>query len=109
RSADLMAPEQAKGKAVDARADIWAFGAVLYEMLTGTRAFAGEDISDTMVAVLSKDPDLARLPAGTPTCVRELLRRCLERDVKRRLQAIGEARIQLADLLSGKGDPATPI
>jgi eukaryotic-like serine/threonine-protein kinase len=94
-TAAYMAPEQAKGRTVDRRADIWAFGAVLYEMLTGQRAFAGEDITDTIVSVVSKEPDWAALPASTPLPVRSLLRRCLDKDVKRRLRDIGEARLAL--------------
>ena len=94
-TAAYMSPEQAKGKVVDRRADIWAFGAVLYEMLTGKRAFAGDDITDTIVSVVSKEPDWATLPASTPLPVRTLLRRCLDKDVKRRLRDIGEARLAL--------------
>ena len=105
-TAAYMAPEQAKGRTADKRSDIWAFGCVLCEMLTGTRAFACEDVTDTIVAVLSKEPDWVRLPGETPPRLRELLRRCLEKDAKRRLQAIGEARIQLDDLLSGTRDQA---
>jgi serine/threonine protein kinase len=75
-----MAPEQAKGKAVDRRADIWAFGVVLYEMLTGQRLFRGEDASDTLAEVLKSDPDWTALPTNTPSSVRRLLRRCLTRD-----------------------------
>jgi serine/threonine-protein kinase len=98
-----MAPEQARGKPVDKRADVWAFGVVLYEMLTGERAFQGDDVSDVLAAVLRQELDWSKLPAATPPRVRELLRRCLERDVKLRLQAIGEARVALArpDELSG--------
>jgi len=95
-TAGYMSPEQARGKAVDRRADIWAFGVVLFEMLTGRKLFAGETVSDTLAAVLKSDPDWKGLPAGTPPSVAGLLRRCLERDVKQRLQAIGEARIALA-------------
>jgi Tol biopolymer transport system component len=94
-TAAYMSPEQARGKTVDRRADIWAFGAVLFEMLTGRRLFAGETVSDTLAAVLKTDPDWGRLPAGTPPSVERLLHRCLDRDVKQRLQAIGEARIAL--------------
>jgi Tol biopolymer transport system component len=94
-TAAYMAPEQAKGRFVDRRADIWAFGAVLYEMLSGRRAFDGEDASTTMAAVLMKDPDWAALPASTPPALHRLLSRCLERDPKRRLRDIGEARIML--------------
>ena len=95
-TAAYMAPEQAKGKPVDRRADIWAFGAVLYEMLTGRRPFAGEDISDTLAFVLTKDIDWTALPSDTPPSLRRLLKRGLERDPRQRLRDIGEARIQLA-------------
>ena len=78
-TAAYMSPEQAKGKPVDKRADIWAFGCVLYEMLTGRRAFAGDDISTTMAAVLMKEPDWNALPASTPVALRRLLTRCLRR------------------------------
>ena len=96
-TAAYMSPEQAKGKPVDRRADIWAFGVVLYEMLTGRRAFEGEDISTTLAAVLMKDPEWASLPPGTPASLDTLVRRCLERDPKKRLRDIGEARILLSD------------
>jgi len=96
-TAAYMAPEQAKGRAVDRRADIWAFGVVLYEMLTGRRAFQGEDVSDLLVAVLSKDVDLTALPPATPARVRRLIARCLDRNPRTRLQHIGEARITLTD------------
>jgi eukaryotic-like serine/threonine-protein kinase len=86
-TAGYMAPEQAKGKAVDRRADIWAFGVVLYEMLTGDSLFAGETVSDTLAAVLTKDPDVERIPAP----LRKLLRSCLEKDPSRRLRDIGDA------------------
>ena len=92
-----MSPEQARGKTVDKRTDIWAFGCVLYEMLSGRRAFEGETVSDTIAAVLSKDPDLNALGAGVPPAVRELLRRCLQRDVRQRLRDIGDARIALEE------------
>jgi eukaryotic-like serine/threonine-protein kinase len=95
-TAAYMAPEQARGKPVDRRADVWAFGVVLYEMLTGERAFTGEEVSDVLAAVLRQDIDWTRLPAATPSRVRDLLRRCLEKDPKLRLQAVGEARIALA-------------
>jgi len=94
-TAAYMSPEQAKGKAVDKRADIWAFGAVLYEMLSGRRAFHGDGVSETLAAVIKDAPDLTLLPMTTPLRIRTLIERCLERDVKRRLRDIGEARITL--------------
>ena len=100
-TAAYMAPEQARGKAVDRRADIWAFGVVLYEMLTGRRAFDGEEISDVLAAVLTRDPDLSALPAATPAAMRRLLERCLVKDPKRRLRDIGEARL----ILEGQDAP----
>ena len=96
-TAAYMSPEQAKGKPVDRRADIWAFGVVLYEMLTGRRAFEGEDISTTLAAVLMKEPEWGSLPPGTPASLHTLVRRCLERDPRKRLRDIGEARILLSD------------
>ena len=96
-TAAYMSPEQAKGRAADKRSDVWAFGAVLYEMLSGRRAFKGDDVSDTLASVLRQDVDWTVLPASTPAPVRRLIARCLERDVKRRLRDIGEARIVLDD------------
>ena len=86
-----MAPEQARGKAVDKRADIWAFGAVLFEMLTGKRAFHGEDVGDTLAAVLRADPDWNALPAEAAFPVRTLLRGCLEKDPRQRIADISAA------------------
>ena len=103
-TAAYMTPEQARGKAVDRRADIWAFGAVLFEMLTGKRAFPGEDITDTIVSVVSKEPDWRMLPAATPAGLRRLLARSLKKDPKARLQAIGDARVQIEELLNGVPD-----
>ena len=94
-TAAYMSPEQAKGKPADRRADVWAFGVVLYEMVTGKRAFAGEDVSETLAFVLTKEPDWSALPAGLPVWVRGLLARCLTKDPKKRMQAIGEARIAM--------------
>jgi serine/threonine protein kinase/Tol biopolymer transport system component len=94
-TAAYMSPEQAKGKSVDRRTDIWAFGCVLYELLAGQPAFDGETITDTLAAVVRAEPDWSRLPQKTPNRTRELLRRCLTKDAKQRLQAIGEARIAL--------------
>ena len=88
-TAAYMSPEQAKGKAVDRRADIWGFGCVLYEMLTGKMAFQGETVTDTLAAVIRAEPDWSQLPAATPIRVRVLLQRCLQKDTKQRLQAIG--------------------
>ncbi len=94
-TAAYMSPEQAKGKPADRRADVWSFGVVLYEMLTGRRAFDGEDVSETLAHVLTKEPDWSALPPELPSRVRELLARCLTKDPKQRLQAIGEARIAI--------------
>ncbi len=105
-TAAYMSPEQARGKSVDRRADIWAFGCVLYEMLAGRQAFEGDTVSDTLAAVLKTEPDLSALPASTPARVRELLRRCLTKDPKRRLRDIGEARIATEEALSGTDDVA---
>jgi len=99
-TAAYMAPEQARGRRVDHRADVWAFGCVLFEMLAGRRAFDAADVTDTIVAVLSKEPDWQLLPASA-AAVRPLLSRCLRKDVKQRLQAIGDARIQIEELLAG--------
>ena len=96
-TAAYMSPEQARGKAVDRRADIWAFGVVFFEMLTGTKTFQGETVSDTLADVLRRTIDWSSLPPDTPPGVRRLLERCLERDPKRRLRDIGEARILLSD------------
>jgi serine/threonine-protein kinase len=105
-TAAYMAPEQARGQAADRRADIWAFGCVLYEMLAGCRAFRGDDLTDTIVAVLSKAPDWNALPASAAD-VRTLLARCLRKERQQRLQAIGDARIQIEELISGTGEAAT--
>jgi Tol biopolymer transport system component/serine/threonine protein kinase len=93
-----MSPEQAKGLAVDKRTDIWAFGCVLFEMLTARLAFAGDTVSDTLVAILDREPDWARLPAATPLSVRTLLERCLRKDPRQRLHDIADARIELHDV-----------
>jgi serine/threonine protein kinase len=104
-TAAYMAPEQAKGKTVDRRADIWAFGIVLYEMLTGERGYQAEDVSDTLAAVLTREVDWTALPVATPPRLRALLRDCLARDPKQRLRDIGEARRVLDQLISGTPDP----
>jgi serine/threonine protein kinase len=96
-TAAYMSPEQARGKAVDKRSDIWAFGCVLYETFTGQRAFGGEDVTETLAAVLRGEPDWRLLPADTPAAVRRLLRRCLQKDARERLHDISDARIEMQD------------
>ena len=105
-TAAYMSPEQAKGKAVDRRADIWAFGCALYEMLTGKTVFSGETVTDTLAAVIRAEPEWSLLPAATPIQVRVLLQRCLQKDPKQRLRDIGDARISLEEVLSGAPDAA---
>ena len=100
-TAAYMSPEQAKGRPVDRRTDVWAFGCVLYEMLTGKRAFEGETVTDVLAAVVRAEPEWSQLPTSTPDRVRELLRRCLKKDAKQRLQAIGDARIIIEEAQSG--------
>jgi len=95
-TAAYMAPEQAHGRAADRRADIFSFGAVLFEILTGKQAFTGESVSDTLASILKVDPDWSQLPAETPHAIVTLLRRCVIKDRTQRLQAMGEARIVLA-------------
>jgi len=90
-----MSPEQARGKTVDKRADIWSFGVVFNEMLTGRSTFPGETVSETLASILKTDPDWSALPADTPVSVRRLLRRCLERDPNKRLRDIGDAWIEM--------------
>ena len=90
-----MAPEQAKGRAADKRSDVWAFGFVVYEMMTGHRAFDGEDVSDTLAAVLKDDPDWKLLPAGLPSTIRTLVKRCLAKDRKQRIADIAVAQFLL--------------
>jgi serine/threonine-protein kinase len=99
-TAAYMSPEQAKGKPVDRRTDVWAFGCVLYEMLMAKHAFPGEDVSETLAAIIRGEPDWNALPRETPTRVHRLLRRCLDKDIKRRLQAIGEARITIEEAIA---------
>jgi serine/threonine protein kinase/Tol biopolymer transport system component len=107
-TAAYMSPEQARGQAVDKRTDIWAFGCVLYETLTGARAFHGETVSDTIAAILGREPDWTALPATTPPLATRLLRRCLEKDPKRRLRDIADARPDLDDALAGGTAAAMP-
>jgi serine/threonine-protein kinase len=106
-TAGYMSPEQARGRAVDRRADIWAFGGVLMEMLTGRQTFSGETVSDTLACVLKTDPDWDSLPEDTPPAILRLLRRCLEKDPRQRLRDIGEARIIIERVIQGElDDPA---
>jgi serine/threonine-protein kinase len=107
-TAAYMSPEQARGKPADRRADIWSFGAVLYEMLAGKPAFAGESVSDILANVLKLDPDWDALPAFAPAAIKKLVRRCLMKDRKQRLQAIGEARIAIEEAQSGVPLDGTP-
>jgi eukaryotic-like serine/threonine-protein kinase len=99
-TAAYMSPEQAKGKSVDRRTDIWAFGCVLYEMVTGKMVFSGETVTDTLAAVIKSEPDWKLLPAATPARIRDMLQRCLKKDPRQRLQAIGDARIAIEETLS---------
>jgi eukaryotic-like serine/threonine-protein kinase len=109
-TAAYMAPEQARGGPVDKRADVFAFGCVVYEMLTGRRAFSGETVSDTLAAVLRGEADWSALPAETPAALRRLLERCLEKDRKRRLRDLGDAGLELepASLAATAGLAASP-
>lgn len=96
-TAAYMSPEQARGQPVDQRTDLWAFGCVLYELLTGSRPFSGSTASDLVASILTREPDWSRLPRGTPDPVRRVLRRCLERDLRRRLRNAADARLELDD------------
>jgi Tol biopolymer transport system component len=101
-----MSPEQARGQAVDRRTDVWAFGCVLYEMMTGRRAFSGETISDTIAAILDREPDWTALPPGLPPEVQRLVRRCLQKDPRRRIHDIADARVELDEALDAASAPA---
>jgi len=105
-TAAYMSPEQAKGKRVDKRTDIWAFGCVLYEMLTGKPVFLGDATTDTLASVIRDEPDWSLLPSATPKGIRQLLRRCLQKDPALRLRDIGDARIEIMDALS---EPAAEV
>jgi serine/threonine-protein kinase len=105
-TAAYMSPEQARGKAVDRRTDIWSFGCVLFECLTGRQTFEGETASDMIARILEREPDWAAIPTKTPERARELLRRCIEKDAKKRLRDIGDARIELEEALAAGSSPS---
>src|SRR5262245_33894346 len=105
-TATYMSPEQARGGPVDKRTDIWAFGCVLYEMLTGRRAFAGDSVTDTLARVIEREPDWSAVPGTTPEAVRRLLERCLRKDVRRRLRDIADARLEIDDAISARAASA---
>ena len=94
-----MSPEQARGKTVDQRADIWAFGCVVYESLTGKRTFQGESLTDILAAIVTTDPDWASMPPDTPRLVTSVLRRCLQKDPNRRLHDIADARLEIQEAM----------
>ena len=102
-----LSPEQARGQAADTRADIWSFGCVLYEMLTGQRAFAGDHTSDVIARILEREPDLSFLPSDTPSAIRRLLRRCFEKNPQDRLRDIGDARLDIREALAPPADPTS--
>ena len=108
-TAAYMSPDQAKGKSVDRRTDIWAFGCVLFELQTATMAFGDETVTDTLASIIKSDPDWSLLPPNTPPAIRKLLQRCLKKDPKQRLQAIGEARIAIEETLSGEAEKTAPV
>src|SRR5687767_14408580 len=108
-TAAYMSPEQAKGRPADKRSDIWAFGCVLFEMLSGRRVFHGEDVTETLAFVLTREPPWSLLPPATPPAIRRLLRRCLERDRNRRLADIADARLEMEDALAAAEDSPTPL
>ena len=108
-TAAYMAPEQAKGKPLDKRVDIWAFGCVLFEMVTGRKPFDGEDVTDVLAAIVRDQPNWTALPADTPAALRTLLRRCLQKDRRERLPDIGAARLELQELRSGSAPLPGPV
>ena len=105
-TAAYMSPEQARGRPVDKRTDVWAFGAVLYEMLTGTRAFDGEDVTEMMASVVKSTPDWAALPADVPPHIVTLIQRCLEKDRSARIGDIAVARFLLSEHATLSAAPA---
>ena len=104
-----MSPEQARGQAVDKRTDIWAFGCVLYEMLAGRTPFARATLTDTLAAIVDRDPDWDALPRSTPPTIRRLLRRCLDKDPKQRLRDIGDARVEIEDARTTAAAPTAEV
>ena len=108
-TAAYMSPEQSRGKPVDKRTDIWAFGCVLYETLTAQRAFPGETVPDTIAAILDREPDWNALPAATPASIRQLLQRCCEKDPRRRLRDIGDARLEVEEALGAVVSSRTTV
>ena len=104
-----MSPEQARGKGVDRRTDVWAFGCCLYESLTGRKAFVGETVSDTLAAVLKNEPEWERLPGAAPTWLRSILERALRKDTKRRLRDIGDVRIEIEDAFGKPTSSTAPL
>jgi len=103
-TAAYMAPEQAKGRPVDKRTDVWAFGCVLYEMLAGVRAFDGDDVAEALASVIKSEPDWTKLPPDTPRAVHRLLRQCLRKDPKQRMPNLSVARFELAEVMAGGVD-----
>jgi Tol biopolymer transport system component len=103
-----MSPEQARGQTVDKRTDIWAFGCVLFETLTGSAAFTGDTVTDTLAAVIEREPEWTMLPAATPPAIRRLLRRCLEKDARRRLHDIADARLEIEEAQTPENVPPEP-
>ena len=108
-TAPYMSPEQARGEELDKRTDVWSFGCVLYETLSGRRAFAGATISDTIASILEREPDWPALPASTPASIRSLLRRCLQKDRNRRLREIADAQLEIEEIQSVGGSGASEI
>ncbi|MGH9202998.1 MAG: protein kinase domain-containing protein, partial [Vicinamibacterales bacterium] len=108
-TAAYMSPEQARGQVVDKRTDIWAFGVVLFEMLTGRRLFDGGTVSDSLAAVLTREPDWSQLPSTTPSRIVELIRRCLRKDPTRRLRDVGDAVVEIDDALTSPAASAVAL
>jgi serine/threonine protein kinase/Tol biopolymer transport system component len=108
-TAAYMSPEQARGRAADKRSDVWAFGCVMYEMLTGARVFEGSDVTDTIAAVVRADPDWTKLPSDTPAAIRRLLRRCLQKDRAQRLADMADARLELDEAMMEPQPPSVAV